>query len=99
GRTEREAQSRLHQIRGYLNTTPIVDPGFRNPPGYVSPVLNASGLVQGHLTRLNADFLKVRLPNGDTIDQRQASGEQLVENRIAFAGTPDQVVAQIKAFH
>lgn len=99
GRNEAEAHRRLQTIREYLNTTVIVAPGLRNPPGYVSPQMNAAALGRGRVTRLNAEFLKVRLPNGDTIDHTEATVDQLIESAIAFAGTPDQVVKQIRAFH
>ncbi len=37
--------------------------------------------------------------NGDPVDQRTATIEQLIESGTCFAGTPDDVYNQIKALH
>jgi hypothetical protein len=41
----------------------------------------------------------VRDRNGNPVDQRTASIEQLIESGTCFAGTPDDVYSQIKALH
>src|SRR5881394_599047 len=41
GETRAEGQRRADQILGYSRTSGIVAPQFQNPPGYVSPAINA----------------------------------------------------------
>ena len=92
--TQEKAFERLHAIRGYLRTTPIVNPGLANPPGYVSPEINAEVLAdpfKGQIGIIDRD--------SKPIDSRTCSHEALIDAGAAFAGTPDQVFEQIKRFH
>lgn len=99
GDNQAEAFSRLAHIRGYLESTNIVAPQFANPPGYSSPQANAKALASMAGGRASGDHLKVVTSDGRHINQATAPHEDLIDGGVAFAGTPDQVVAQIKAFN
>jgi alkanesulfonate monooxygenase SsuD/methylene tetrahydromethanopterin reductase-like flavin-dependent oxidoreductase (luciferase family) len=90
-RDEREARRRGELVAGYLRSSSIVDPAFRNPPGYLS-------------VEDNARLLKGQTPprsltkDGRSIDMRSAPSQDLIDAGILFCGTPDQVYAQIVDF-
>jgi alkanesulfonate monooxygenase SsuD/methylene tetrahydromethanopterin reductase-like flavin-dependent oxidoreductase (luciferase family) len=92
--TQAEAFRRLDKIRGYLRTTTIVGKGLANPPGYAAAAINADLLAnpqKGELGIIDRDAKPVNL--------RTAPHEALIDAGAAFAGTPDQVIQQIKRFH
>lgn len=92
--TQAEAFKRLDKIRGYLRTTTIVGKGLANPPGYAAAAINADLLAnpqKGELGIIDRDSNPVNL--------RTAPHEALIDAGAAFAGTPEQVIAQIKRFH
>ena len=86
-----EAKKRGELIAGYLRTSPIVYPPFRNPPGYLSVEDNAR-LLRGETPPRS--FTK----EGRAIDMRTASVPELIQAGILFCGTPDQVYGQIVEF-
>jgi alkanesulfonate monooxygenase SsuD/methylene tetrahydromethanopterin reductase-like flavin-dependent oxidoreductase (luciferase family) len=98
GNTEAEGVKRLRQIKEYLETTQIVGEPFSNPPGFVSPEMNAEGLKRGLKKALGANFYVVTR-DGRRLDQATCSIEDLISAGTCFAGTPDQVFNQIKEFH
>jgi hypothetical protein len=72
----------------------VVAEPFTNPPGYNSLVANIAALKSGSK---RGGFVRDR--NGNPVDQRTATIEQLIESGTCFAGTPDDVYNQIKALH
>jgi alkanesulfonate monooxygenase SsuD/methylene tetrahydromethanopterin reductase-like flavin-dependent oxidoreductase (luciferase family) len=72
----------------------VVHEPFTNPPGYNSVGANVAMLKAGPGKR---GFVHDKA--GNPIDQTQATVEQFMEADTVFAGTPDDVYNQIKAFH
>ena len=95
GRTEREGLERLDKICGYLRSSPHVQAQFSSPPGYVPVSARVASLKRGQTKGVKFD--KGR--DGAPIHVASASLDQLIEYGAAFAGTPDQVVAQIRSVH
>jgi alkanesulfonate monooxygenase SsuD/methylene tetrahydromethanopterin reductase-like flavin-dependent oxidoreductase (luciferase family) len=81
GKTEQEARSGAEKLLWYI-TSNKVSPQFANPPGYV-PVAANLKILRGAENPLSA-FRK-----NATVDGAIAGG-------LMFAGTPDQVLAQIQ---
>jgi alkanesulfonate monooxygenase SsuD/methylene tetrahydromethanopterin reductase-like flavin-dependent oxidoreductase (luciferase family) len=98
GDTQEEGETFLKKVKGYLETTTIVAEPFTNPPGYASLAANAAALKKGHKGGVGAHF-QVTMKNGRQISQKTASVAELVDAGVCFAGTPDQVVQQIKEFN
>ena len=93
GATRAEGHRRADQIAGYVRTAPVVAEPFTNPPGYNTIQANVAMLRQGRKKgRIVADR------NGNLIDATRASVEDLMATDTVFAGTPDDVFAQIKDF-
>ncbi len=88
---EREAQRRGDLVAGYLRASGIVDPRFRNPPGFLSVEDNARMLRGEPRPR---SYTK----DGRVIEMRTAGIEDLIAAGILFCGTPDQVYDQIVEF-
>lgn len=89
--TREKAMQRARILAGYLDTSAQVYPHFRNPPGYMPAEITAKtfrkrliGLLQGQ--------------SGKTVDAHNASVEELMDGKIIFAGTPDEVYDQIAEF-
>ncbi len=77
-------------------TSPLVAAQFARPPGYMRTDVRAAQLAAGP----NAGGLHAfKTPSGKPIKQTEASIEDLIEACTVFAGTPDDVYAQIKSFH
>jgi alkanesulfonate monooxygenase SsuD/methylene tetrahydromethanopterin reductase-like flavin-dependent oxidoreductase (luciferase family) len=71
----------------------VVAEPFTNPPGYNSIGANVAMLKAGpRAHRLVTDR------QGNPIDHRTATVQQFMETDTVFAGTPDDVVAQIVDF-
>ena len=93
GASRAEGLRRADQIAGYVRTAPVVAEPFTNPPGYNTIQANVAMLRQGRKKgRIVADR------NGNLIDATRASVEDLMATDTVFAGTPDDVFAQIKDF-
>ena len=93
GATRAEGYRRADLIAGYVRTAPVVAEPFTNPPGYNTIPANVAMLRQGRKKgRIVADR------NGNLIDATRASVEDLMATDTVFAGTPDDVFAQIKDF-
>jgi len=91
--TEEEALARAEKVAGYLRTIARVPEPFRNPPGYASIDDNARAVKHG------AQRAGLVTPSGRTIQPITAPARDLIEAGILFAGTPDQVYAQIARFN
>ncbi len=94
GHTRAEGYRRADLIAGYVRTAPVVAEAFTNPPGYNTIPANVAMLKAGKKKgRIVADR------NGNLIDATQATVEDLMATDTVFAGTPDDVFAQIKDFN
>ncbi|MEZ5816914.1 MAG: LLM class flavin-dependent oxidoreductase [Hyphomicrobiaceae bacterium] len=94
GETREEGLRRGHLVADYVRTSPVVFEPFTNPPGYNSVNANVAMLKAGPAGH---SFVKDR--KGNAVDHRTASVEQFMETDTVFAGTPDDVFDQIKAFN
>jgi alkanesulfonate monooxygenase SsuD/methylene tetrahydromethanopterin reductase-like flavin-dependent oxidoreductase (luciferase family) len=90
--TEEEARRRAEHVAGYVRTSSIVHPPFRNPPGFLSADDNAKLLKAGKPPART--FTK----DGRAVDMRTGSVQDLIDAAIMFAGTPDQVYKQLVDF-
>ena len=90
--TEDEARRRAEHVAGYVRTSGIVYPPFRNPPGFLSADDNAKLLKAGKPPART--FTK----DGRAVDMRTGSVQDLIDAAIMFAGTPDQVYRQLVDF-
>ena len=94
GHTREEGLRRADLIAGYVRTSPIVAEPFINPPGYNSLAANVAVMKAGKRPKsIIADR------HGRPIDAMKASIQDLMANDTAFAGTPDDVVAQLRDFN
>jgi alkanesulfonate monooxygenase SsuD/methylene tetrahydromethanopterin reductase-like flavin-dependent oxidoreductase (luciferase family) len=94
GATREEGLRRADQIADYVRTAPVVAEPFTNPPGYNSVGANVAIMKAGPRARR---IVKDR--QGNTIDHRKATVQQFMDTDTVFAGTPDNVFDQIKAFN
>ena len=85
GETEREAREGAADLTWYL-TAAKSPPHFRNPPGYV-PV------------PANVRMMRAAAREGATSSIRQRSLDELMEEGIVLAGTPDTLVKRIRAYY
>jgi alkanesulfonate monooxygenase SsuD/methylene tetrahydromethanopterin reductase-like flavin-dependent oxidoreductase (luciferase family) len=97
GRTREEGWRRADQILDYSRTSGVVSPQFANPPGYVEPKMAASAIGGGGLNTARATRLQTR--DGKPIDPRTVGVEDAIGAGLVFAGTPDDVWDQLKAFY
>jgi alkanesulfonate monooxygenase SsuD/methylene tetrahydromethanopterin reductase-like flavin-dependent oxidoreductase (luciferase family) len=94
GATRDEGLRRADQIADYVRTAPVVAEPFTNPPGYNSIAANVAIMKAGPRAHR---IVKDRL--GNPIDHRRATVQQFMDTDTVFAGTPDDVFEQIKAFN
>ncbi len=83
GDSEREATAGAEQLMWYMRANKVSEP-WKNPPGYHPPGLSARILRGAHVSGTGAAY-SVEL------------GEHMRRGNV-FAGTPDQVYGQIRAF-
>src|SRR5258705_206809 len=81
---------------GNSRTSGIVAPQFMNPPGYASPAQSAQALKMS-----SGGFRAGRIQSRDgrAIDPRRMSVADAIDAGLCFAGTPDDVLAQLRAFY
>ncbi|MCB1743154.1 MAG: LLM class flavin-dependent oxidoreductase [Gammaproteobacteria bacterium] len=91
GETEAQGRERVNQILDYSRTTPRVASQFWFPPGYTSPVATAQVLK-------HRPVRTIPLRDGTPVTMQTATVDQFIDAGIAFAGTPDTVFEQIRAF-
>jgi alkanesulfonate monooxygenase SsuD/methylene tetrahydromethanopterin reductase-like flavin-dependent oxidoreductase (luciferase family) len=96
GNTREEGQRRADQILDYSRTSGIVAPQFINPPGYASVAQSAQALRIG-----GAGFRAGRIQSRDgrSIDPRRMTVDDAIDAGLSFAGTPDDVFDQLRAFY
>jgi alkanesulfonate monooxygenase SsuD/methylene tetrahydromethanopterin reductase-like flavin-dependent oxidoreductase (luciferase family) len=97
GNTRKEGKRRADQILGYSRTSGIVAPQFANPPGYV-PAPGAAQLLKGG-GAMAARATRVQRKDGTPINPRTMSVEDAIDAGLSFAGTPDDVYDQLRAFY
>jgi len=97
GDTRAEGWRRADQILGYSRTSGIVSPQFMNPAGYVSAEVSAQMLKVGAAAGARATRVQTR--DGRPINARTMTVEEAIDAGLVFAGTPDDVFEQIRAFH
>ncbi len=95
GHNEKEGHRRADEVAGYIRTASIVSEPYQNPPGYNHFMANAAALRKTGQKGIPA----IVLPSGRTVDIRTGSVPDFIEAGTVFAGTPDQVFEQIKAFN
>jgi len=92
GETDEEGRRRAHQILDYSRTTPRTAAQFWFPPGYTSNEATAQRMQ-------NPGPLMMQARDGSPFVMQTGSVDEFVDAGIAFAGTPDTVVEQIKEFY
>jgi alkanesulfonate monooxygenase SsuD/methylene tetrahydromethanopterin reductase-like flavin-dependent oxidoreductase (luciferase family) len=97
GRTREEGYRRADQILGYSRTSGIVSPHFANPPGYAPPAMAATAI--GGNAANTARATRVQTRDGKPINPRTIGVEDAIGAGLVFAGTPDDVWGQLKAFY
>ena len=95
---EEDAKRRAYQIAGYLRTQTRLDVQFQNPPGYVPSKFVAKKLRM-ESTAGYVPLYTVPRADGSGVNIHGASIDDLIDAHVVFAGTPDQVFEQIKAYN
>jgi alkanesulfonate monooxygenase SsuD/methylene tetrahydromethanopterin reductase-like flavin-dependent oxidoreductase (luciferase family) len=94
---EEVAKERAYKIAGYLRTQTRLDVQFQNPPGYIPSKFYAKKLRME--SKGSAPIYTVPKSDGSPLNLHGASIDDLIDAHVAFAGTPDQVFEQIKAYN
>jgi alkanesulfonate monooxygenase SsuD/methylene tetrahydromethanopterin reductase-like flavin-dependent oxidoreductase (luciferase family) len=97
GNTRTEGWRRADQILGYSRTSGIVAQQFSNPPGYLTAAANAAMLKAGGAGPARATRVQTR--DGRPITARTMTVEEAIDAGLVFAGTPDDVYDQLRAFY
>ncbi len=97
GESREEGRRRADQILGYSRTSGIVAPQFANPPGYVAPQAAAQMLKSGGAMAARAT--RVQTKDGRPINPRTMTVDEAIDAGLSFAGTPDDVFDQLRAFY
>ena len=95
GDSREEGRRRADQILDYSRTSGIVAPQFMNPPGYASTAQSAQAL------KMSGGFRAGRIQSrgGRSIDPRRMTVDEAIDAGLSFAGTPDDVYDQLRAFY
>jgi alkanesulfonate monooxygenase SsuD/methylene tetrahydromethanopterin reductase-like flavin-dependent oxidoreductase (luciferase family) len=96
GDTREEGRRRADQILDYSRTSGIVAPQFMNPPGYAS-VLQSAQALRVSSGGFRAGRIQSR--DGRAIDPRKMTVDEAIDAGLSFAGTPDDVFDQLRAFY
>ncbi len=97
GHSREEGRRRADQILDYSRTSGIVSPQFANPPGYVAPAMAAQAIRTAGAGGARAT--RVQTKDGRPINPRTMSVDEAIDAGLSFAGTPDDVWDQLKAFY
>ena len=98
GRTREEGYKRANQVLDYSRTSHRVAAQFTFPPGYQNVQATAEALRSpGYGSGVAMRTLQLR--NGKLVDVHKATVDEFIEAGIGFAGTPDDVYRQMKAFY
>ena len=93
GATPEEGMMRGRKVAAFSQATDRTGQHYRNPPGFRPAADNAKLLKSG----AEVSFVRHRLPSGRLMSS-PPTPEEFVEAHMLFAGSPDQVFEQIKAF-
>ena len=93
-RDEKTALERAAKLLRFNEASERIDARYINPPGVMPPTDNARLLTSGTTTT----HRNKTLPDGTPMSDPPTPREQIINN-VLFAGTPDQVYNQIKAFY
>jgi len=96
---EEEAKRRAWEICGYLRTSPVVAKQWVNPPGYVPVEENAKAIRASQKPGYVPAYATILQHDGTRIPQATATIDEMIDNYVVFAGTPDQVFSQIKEYN
>ena len=97
GRTREEGRRRADQILDYSRTSGIVAAQFANPPGYASAAQSAQALKAGGAMAARAT--RVQTKDGRPINPREMTVADAIDAGLSFAGTPEDVFDQLRAFY
>ena len=97
GANQEQGYRRADQILDYSRTALRVGAQFAFPPGYQSVAATAQALKSPGYGK-GVPMRGIQLRNGRQVDPNGASVEEFIDAGICFAGTPDMVVEQMKAF-
>jgi alkanesulfonate monooxygenase SsuD/methylene tetrahydromethanopterin reductase-like flavin-dependent oxidoreductase (luciferase family) len=97
GDSRDEGRRFADQILDYSRTSGIVLPQFANPPGYAAAPATAQMLKGGGAMAARATRVQTR--DGRPINPRTMSVDDAIDAGLSFAGTPDDVFDQLKAFY
>jgi alkanesulfonate monooxygenase SsuD/methylene tetrahydromethanopterin reductase-like flavin-dependent oxidoreductase (luciferase family) len=97
GDSRDEGRRFADQILDYSRTSGIVAPQFANPPGYASARASAAMLKGGGAMAARAT--RVQTKDGRPINPRTMSVDDAIDAGLSFAGTPDDVFDQLRAFY
>jgi alkanesulfonate monooxygenase SsuD/methylene tetrahydromethanopterin reductase-like flavin-dependent oxidoreductase (luciferase family) len=105
GATRDEGYRRLMEVAGYFRTTSVVAEPFVNPPGYMPARANAAwlkrnqlrGRAGSHFPATTRDGRQLKIGSGHGTGSGVTPAD-MVDAAVAFAGTPDDVYAQIVEF-
>jgi len=93
-RDEATAIERGKKILKFVEASERIEQQYINPPGSLPHSDNAKFLKAGSTSTHRTKFL----PDGTPMSNPPTAREQII-NSVLFAGTPDQVYNQIKAFY
>src|SRR5271167_390078 len=96
GETREEGHRRADQILDYSRTSGIVAPQFMNPPGYASVAQSAQAL---RMSAAGFRAGRIQSRDGRAIDPRKMTVDDAIDAGLSFAGTPDDVFEQLRAFY
>lgn len=98
GTTKEEGFRRAHEVADYSRTTPRAVTEHFYPPGY-NPLNVSATALKSSGQGPSGSVLTVQARDGRRIDATKAKVEDFIDAGLVFAGTPDMVFQQIKAFH
>jgi alkanesulfonate monooxygenase SsuD/methylene tetrahydromethanopterin reductase-like flavin-dependent oxidoreductase (luciferase family) len=94
GRDTETGLARGQKVLSFVEATERTNAGFINPAGINSVADNAAILRAGKTT----SHRRRVLPDGTPMSPRPVASEY-VQNSVMFAGSPDDIVRQLKAFY
>ncbi|MDH7809588.1 MULTISPECIES: LLM class flavin-dependent oxidoreductase [unclassified Rhizobium] len=92
--TRDEALQRLAKVRGWVWSSGVSPPQFTNPPGYI-PVAGNVEMMKNFPEEISWTH-RVVGRSGRTFNPSVDPVENLIDSGMGFAGTPDEVFAQLK---
>ena len=98
GSSEEEGLRRGNEVMAYLRTSAVVGEQYRNPPGYMPAAVLAQAYKQSGGTAFRDQHIYTK--EGKRLSTfAKSSVQDAMGGGLLFAGTPDQVYAQIVDFY